>query len=329
MNDEKRVLSRFATQEEALSDDYLAIAQACDAIVTKYDLPDHDHYNRKAFPWALSHLQRPTIYASRIWEYAFAVDSADLTPGMRCLDVGGGMSAFAIYLKEVQDCESHVLDPDVFQTLNQQSQVGFGVTEDFGEKVGVQFTEGGMESIPYPDNHFDRVFCISVIEHLPAAIAQRGMQEMARIVKPGGRVIITVDMMIDWEMNRPLDLIWSSGLVPYGQIDLRWPEKRYSISPIEGVDEPADVFGFTLIKEDRKIESRYTGTGGESDPKPIDPHTIPLTHDRVKAEKAAKKQAEQQAAAATRQASAAAVPLSTKVLRRVRRAAQVLVTGKA
>lgn len=43
---------------------------------------------------------------------------------------------------------------------------------------------------PFPDNEFDLVFAHSVFEHLEDQIAI--MEEMHRILKPGGRIVITV-----------------------------------------------------------------------------------------------------------------------------------------
>ena len=44
-----------------------------------------------------------------------------------------------------------------------------------------------------PDNSVDRVFCISVLEHLEPHTRSRSMKEMARILKPGGLMITTFD----------------------------------------------------------------------------------------------------------------------------------------
>ena len=79
---------------------------------------------------------------------------------------------------------------------------------------------------------------------------------MARILKPGGRAIITVDVNMHSEISRPLDLIWDSGLSPLGEIDLRWPFHRFGI--FNDGRQPADVFGMTLIKDSYPVEAAYT-----------------------------------------------------------------------
>ena len=53
-----------------------------------------------------------------------------------------------------------------------------------------------------PDAQYDSIFCTQVLQHLPepgAAIA-----EMARVLKPGGRVVISVPHLV-WMHNEPHD----------------------------------------------------------------------------------------------------------------------------
>jgi SAM-dependent methyltransferase len=45
------------------------------------------------------------------------------------------------------------------------------------------------DSIPFPDAHFDTVLMIEVLEHVPDERA--ALQEIARILRPGGRLILT------------------------------------------------------------------------------------------------------------------------------------------
>ncbi|MEM2591487.1 MAG: methyltransferase domain-containing protein [Thermofilaceae archaeon] len=45
------------------------------------------------------------------------------------------------------------------------------------------------EALPFPDNAFDYVVSTDVLEHLPLAIKDKALAEMARVLKPGGRMV--------------------------------------------------------------------------------------------------------------------------------------------
>ena len=48
----------------------------------------------------------------------------------------------------------------------------------------IQYDVGVGENLPYPDNHFDVVVCVDVLEHV--ADLTKVLAEVARVLKPGG-----------------------------------------------------------------------------------------------------------------------------------------------
>jgi hypothetical protein len=81
------------------------------------------------------------------------------------------------------------------------------------------------------------------------------MREMARVLKPGGLAVVSVDVNLKKRIVSPLELIWESGMELSGPAHLTMPVERFGI--FCDAKQPADVFGFVLRKSDRQIKTDY------------------------------------------------------------------------
>jgi len=63
-----------------------------------------------------------------------------------------------------------------------------------GEEIGgrLRLERQDARALAYPDGCFDAVYSISVLEHIPGDGDAQAMREIARILRPGGRVCLTV-----------------------------------------------------------------------------------------------------------------------------------------
>lgn len=245
--------SAYADIKDIQSSPFQEIIRELNLLNRKYDLADHSEWNRERYPWSQNHLVAPQFYASRIWEYPWVLRHARLEKGLKCADVGCGESPFTIYLKEVEGCEVTGFDSDIHRG---ESRDNFGVSESYISKTGLNIVESSLDSLSSDGDRFDRVFCLSVMEHIhDPGLRAKGMQEIARILKPGGLAFLTVDVNLLMRLSNPLELIWESGLNLYGGINLAMPEKRLGIF-CDG-KQPADVFGMALRKDPSLINVRY------------------------------------------------------------------------
>lgn len=265
--------SRFATVDEIESLPFNRISFQLEQIHHGYGLPDHGDVNRARYPWSKGFQGSPEIYAARLWEYPFAILEGE-PEGKTCVDIGCGMSAFTLYLHSVGKAIG--VDPEL---KKETKHLGHGVSQDFLTRTGLDVRQSSQE---LPSDHFDRVFCISVIEHVPRRKVRGLVREMARILKPGGLLVMTVDVNIEYDMARPMDLIWESGLVPKRGLDLAWPAQRLGRS--DNLRSSADVYGLVLEKPVNTIQANYspdiTGLTGER----INQSQIPLRRSRLESE---------------------------------------------
>ncbi|MGZ5221278.1 MAG: class I SAM-dependent methyltransferase, partial [Chitinophagaceae bacterium] len=58
------------------------------------------------------------------------------------------------------------------------------------EQLKMEVTEGSVTQLPFPDEHFDIVCALDVLEHVEEDAA--AMQELKRVLKTGGALVVTV-----------------------------------------------------------------------------------------------------------------------------------------
>jgi SAM-dependent methyltransferase len=76
-------------------------------------------------------------------------------------------------------------------------------------RYGVTYLFGDLTALPFRPSSFDVVTCVSVLEHMPPDTRAMGVRDMARVLKPGGRLILTYDRH---EQDLTRELIEASGL---------------------------------------------------------------------------------------------------------------------
>lgn len=55
-----------------------------------------------------------------------------------------------------------------------------------------RFVKANVTDLPFEDNSFDVVIGIAMLHHLPSfSLRKKGLEEMQRVVKPGGNILIT------------------------------------------------------------------------------------------------------------------------------------------
>jgi ubiquinone/menaquinone biosynthesis C-methylase UbiE len=65
-------------------------------------------------------------------------------------------------------------------------------TEEEKTKLGIQFVQGDITELPFEGEKFDAVSCVAVLIHDSPEECQKFFDESFRVLKPGGRIIVSI-----------------------------------------------------------------------------------------------------------------------------------------
>ncbi len=126
-----------------------------------------------------------------------------LRAGDRVLDLGcgAGRHAFEMYRRGAdvvafdQDADELAGVRDLFVAMAEGGEAPAGAEADV--------KEGDALALPFADEEFDRIVAAEVLEHIPADL--QAMAELARVLKPGGTLAVTVPRwfpeMVCWKLS--------------------------------------------------------------------------------------------------------------------------------
>ena len=114
-----------------------------------------------------------------------AADLARIQPGETVLDVGCGTGTLALAMQRRVGSAGRVIgvDPDT-------RQIAYARSKAARHNMPIQFQIGMIEQLPFPDQTFDVVLSTLMMHHVPAPLKHQGLAEIARVLKPGGRLVI-------------------------------------------------------------------------------------------------------------------------------------------
>lgn len=113
------------------------------------------------------------------------IELARIKPGEKVLDVGCGTGDLTMLAKARAGAAGEVYGIDASPEM---IEVARRKSEQAGVKV--DFRAGLIESLSFPDRSFDAVLSSLMMHHLPADLKRRGLAEIHRVLKPGGRLLV-------------------------------------------------------------------------------------------------------------------------------------------
>ena len=201
----------------------------------------------RLIPWALFYdgmVNLMTLgHARRL--RSMTVDQALLKSGENVLDVGCGTGGVTLPAKKLVGMTGSVagIDPS-------PQMIAIARRKAHRDGLQIDFRVGVIESLPFSDVTFDAVTSSLMMHHLPDHLQVKGLSEIWRVLKPGGRILIA-------DMLRPsgshLKQIFSMVLhhghaVSFGIQDMHKLIEAAGFEQVEQLDARFLVIGFVRAR---------------------------------------------------------------------------------
>ena len=132
----------------------------------------------------------PIIDASHRTVRQLAKCLGDIGPQHKVLDIGSGYGGAARYLADTFGCEVTALN--LSEKENERNRE---LNKERGLSDNITVVDGSFEAIPADDESFDIIWSQDAILH--SGYREKVLQEVARVLKPGGRFVFTDPMQSD------------------------------------------------------------------------------------------------------------------------------------
>jgi demethylmenaquinone methyltransferase/2-methoxy-6-polyprenyl-1,4-benzoquinol methylase len=181
-----------------------------------------------------------------------AADLASLEPGDRALDVATGTGDLALELAGRVAPSGEVIGVDFAERMLELARAKAGAAP-------ISFEAGNALELPFRDNEFAAATVGFGARNF--ADLERGLSEMARVVRPGGRVVV---LEITTPSRRPLSTffeLWFDRAVPaLGRIAGDPQAYEYLPSSVRRFPGPEELAG--VMSRSGLGDIRYVITGG-------------------------------------------------------------------
>ena len=128
-------------------------------------------------------------------------------PGELLVDVGCRDARYAMRLVQEHGLRAVALDPIPLHVAKARQAVA-----EAGLEQEIEIVEAAIEALPLDDGIADWVWCRDVLVHVDV---RRGLEECARVLRPGGRMVAYVTLATDsLEPRERAELVAAAAVVP-------------------------------------------------------------------------------------------------------------------
>ena len=129
----------------------------------------------------------------------FLLRAAHLASGMRVLDIATGTGLSAEAALAAVGPTGHVTAADISPAMTAIARARLG----HAPNVSVSIEDG--QALSFPDETFDAVLCNLGLMFFPDPV--RGLSEFRRVLRPGGRVAVSVNTVVERSYNHQINVM--------------------------------------------------------------------------------------------------------------------------
>ena len=156
---------------------------------------------RDRMAWARPQIRGPFGFQpnnpTRKFEFPWAYEAIAPRAGQRALEVGGSNSGLQFVLSREGVAVTNV-DPGTEARGRGWSVDAESIARlNRAFKTDVRLISSTLREADLPADHFDIAYSVSTIEHIPPDEYPELMATLARVLRPGGRLVLTVDLFLN------------------------------------------------------------------------------------------------------------------------------------
>jgi ubiquinone/menaquinone biosynthesis C-methylase UbiE len=163
------------------------------------------------------------------------IQVAALRSGQSVLDVGCGTGALTRLAADAVGTAGRVVGTDASAQM-----IATARKKTLRRASPIDFRVEPIESLPFADGEFDAVLSSLMLHHLPEHLKERGLAEVRRVLRPGGRLVV-------------VDLSGAHGILGHfgpHKLPPDYPEQlraKMSAAGFSSVEQVASKFGFVFL----------------------------------------------------------------------------------
>jgi SAM-dependent methyltransferase len=223
----------------------------------------------------------PAVYW-RVLEYRLIAEALRVSSSDRVLDIGSP-KLLALYLADRVGAEVYATDIEQY-FIRDYAYFRSMLRIEEG-RFHVQQADARL--LKFENSFFDKIFALTVLQHIPGTGDGEAMKEIARTLRPGGLFAATVPFSVESrdEFRSPKDFYWSGSSIAGGEDGQVFFLRRYSESDIRArLIEPSGLSTVAIsyfgerarLRRDLEVGSLLHPLSG-----PLHPLAAAIFHDAV------------------------------------------------